>query len=528
MRIGKNFTLLCLFYVNISFGQQYIIKNRGNFFLYENRKIINSYIDLNSYYGNAFKINETMIELNKICSEIRNFTECDNYRNYFADELASILNNVYYFRGQNIRRKRSIGKWLMKLVAGNIAVSGISWSVRNEVETNNVNNIVSKRELLQVQNDSFHFQNEINRENILFDAKIRKYHELMHSLTLLKLDHREYTQKYKKILNGQTENGIFDVINYANFSLIISETNGILAPNQTLPKINNKDLFKLSDCIASINGSHIILTIKIPIIETSDSKLFEIIPIPTQNNGKTMILDMKPTFFSYGKSNEILLIPREIFNSCKIFNNITICNSTNRILLETPNECINTIVAKKTINCNHKVIANRNHLIRTGENAIYCYILNPIKMKISCDSGEKFFNLTHSMELKYDQNCNVFHIFNESYNVVSKSEIIITQPFLETDFSNYEHIFQNWTLNMSSTDNQQIIFLNTEEKIRNLSNNLNKNSTSSYNIIRTIAKPFDLIVNSINDFEKTILVFIILPICVYFTLYFACCVCRKK
>lgn len=235
----------------------------------------------------------------------------------------------------------------MRLIAGSLAVSGISYSVKNEMEANDENNIASKGEFLQVQNDSLHFQNAVNQEDMLFNAKIRKYHELMHSLTLLKLDHREYTHKYMKILSNQTENSILDIINYANLSLIISKSNNILAPKRTLPRLNNKNLFLLSDFIASINRSHIILTIKIPILETSNNKLFGIIPILTQNNGKTIILDMNPTLFSYGKSNEILIITREILNSCEHFNDITICNSMNRILLETPNECINTYLAKK-------------------------------------------------------------------------------------------------------------------------------------------------------------------------------------
>lgn len=75
-------------------------------------------------------------------------------------------------------------------------------------------------------------------------------------------------------------------------------------------------------------------------------------------------------------------------------------------------------------------------------------------MKIPCDSNDTISNLTHSMELKYNQGCNVFNFFNDSYNVVTQSEMVIIQPFLETDFSKYEHIFQNRTLNMSSINNQ--------------------------------------------------------------------------
>lgn len=224
----------------------------------------------------------------------------------------------------------------------------------------------------------------------------------------------------------------------------IKNTNNELLPNHTLPPLEINDLLNLSRILPSKNGTHIIVKVEVPIISKVDSVLSELIPLPFNKNGGTVIFNINSKLIIIDSKNNTKIMPRCIYDECEHFDNITVCNSMLVMNLENPTECIMSILSKKSINCAHKYISNQNYWIKLFETSAYCYILSPIKMKVACGDSYKIHNLTFSQELDYREECDIYQMISEmSYNSTTQTTIEIIRPYLKLNFSIYDSIYKN-------------------------------------------------------------------------------------
>lgn len=520
-----------LFMLNfaLAYGQQNIIKYRGKIFFFEDQKLFNYNLNLKPYFENVREMEKTLDKLDDVCRSLVT-TRCEKYAEHFRSEMPLIREDVRMLTSK--RRKRScltvvgaIARYAWKIVEKTIVVSGMSYMLSNVMEDEKpVIDSSTINKILDTQNTIIKHFNQTNHNNDMIDRKLLEYQELANALTNMKIDHMENTEKYKAILRNDIRSQIFGIIDVNDLLLKINKTNEEIKPNRTLPNVDIITMLDLSKMVSSKNTTHIKISIEIPVLSMEYKELNEIVPLPYNRGGKTVIQNMNSKLYFKGKNNETLIVPMDIFDKCMHLDNLTICNSVDLMLMEYPNECIQSILNKKTIKCEYKQIPNHNYWIQLSESSIYCFIVEPIQIKISCEDSEKIYNLTKSMEIDYE-GCNVYRMINEiQYNSTSQTTIEIIQPNLQMNLSIYDSIYGNWSYNLTEINQNQIILIKAVEQIQNMtmpSENKTKRGILM-KILKFLGAPFGFLQRLFSfDSVKTF--------CTVLTIVIVCfwCCCRR-
>lgn len=523
--------LFMLSFALASCGQQNIIKYRGKIFFFEDQKIFNFNLNLKPYFDNVLEMEKTIDKLDEVCKSIVT-TRCDKYAKHFRNEMPLIREDIKMINSTLKRKKRSwgavlgtIGKYGWKIMEKSIVVSGISFLLSNVMSGSEpVVDASTIKVILDNQNTIIKHFNQTNHNNDMIDRKMLEYQELANLLTNMKIDHIEDTDKFRAVLKNDIRSQIFKIIDVNDFLSKINATNEELKPNRTLPNVDIVTLLDLSKMISSKNLTHIKISVEVPILNMKTKDLNELIPLPYNRGEKTVIQNMNSKLYFTGDHNETLIIPNEIFEQCIHLENLTICNSVDLMLMEYPDECMQSILRKKTIKCENKQIQNHNYWIQTSESSIYCFIVEPVQIKISCEDSEKSYNLTKSMEIDYE-GCNVYKMVNEiQYNSTSQTTVEIIKPNMQMNLSIYDSIYGNWSYNLTNINQNQIILLKAVEQIQNVTIPLNQRGREGkfLKILRIIGSPLNFLSKmlSLDSIKSFVTVLTIVIVC------FWCC-CRR-
>lgn len=153
--------------------------------------------------------------------------------------------------------------------------------------------------------------------------------------------------------------------------------------------------------------------------------------------------------------------------------------------------------------------------MKTSKYSIYCYIINPVKIKITCDDSSKIYNLNESQELYIEENCDVVRMMsnmNLNSKAIATEDIIM--PFLNINLTTYDPINKNWTFNMSYIDKNDITSLKIK---RNLDKMESKTKESPIRkILGIIALPFKYLVEIIaGNFFEVGIIYLLPALCIY-------------
>lgn len=144
--------------------------------------------------------------------------------------------------------------------------------------------------------------------------------------------------------------------------------------------------------------------------------------------------------------NGTKIVPYDVLDNCKQYGNSTICKLIEKIEPKNGTNCITNIVQNKTEYCHTKNITNQNYLIELSEHHIFWYIVEPITLHISCEDEDMTYDLTKSTHIYLNESCDEFYATNEKPETIRKT-IQVKENELSANFSKYDEIYGNWTLN---------------------------------------------------------------------------------
>lgn len=313
-----------------------------------------------------------------------------------------------------------------------------------------------------------------------------------------------------RIFKNNYRQNFFFINDIRAFEQQLKEINSFLWPIAFLPTLNPHELLDLSSLSYTNNSTYISIHTKIPILSHKYTyPLHAYFPIPFMLNSSVRILKIKPNFYFMDNMNKTQIMMSNTLNGCKTITNHTICNSNVHESLIDMNECEISMIQRKNLSdqCKFTNLETRNYYMQLDPDNIFCFIVTPIKLRITCGYQERIFELKINREINFFSQCEFHKILNETrYNVVTFSSVETNQNSVKPNFSIYDEQTQNWT--------NDVKFLTTLiYKTRGVDRILNEQK--SYNIFNTIGHIPTRIWSSASSFFNSIFGIFYLSLCLY-------------
>lgn len=496
-----------------AYSQNHMLIEKGQLFFYQDKIILNYNINLNAYLENAKLLQNASNFLIEKC-EVLNHKNCQFFTNHLNQNIEIVEKDIKrIFLKAKSRPKRDMKNILTAVSPmhhipyvfyGMAATTKMAWEnqlaiakqhkvIQEQLNVTQSNMIVQNQLLADSHNKTKQLIDKINDMESI-NKNLEEFNNVLHVATISMAEHVRNTDKLIHICNDDINSNFFKIIDIDSFSKDIFKINSTLK-NLTLPMTEAYNLINFASIQSNINTTHAIITIKLPAIPKTPKMLFEFIPLPFKNeNNETFILYGNSKILIMNETN-VTILPS--FDKCSNIDNLTICNSIIEDTLEPIDECTYSIIKNITNKtCKFKEIISRNYIIRISNSLIYCFIINPLQIKIICNDYDKFYNLTHSKIIDLNNNCEVYKMMNEFFeNITSTNEVEIQNPFYIPEFQLYDPNSENWTVDFEIIDKGKIELIKLIKKVDSIRDNY-LNNTTKFNV-SSVSLSFGNITSSI-------------------------------
>lgn len=193
------------------------------------------------------------------------------------------------------------------------------------------------------------------------------------------------------------------------------------------------------------------------------------------------------------------------------------------------NDCVRSIISNEKPKCSYKPIENKTYWLKTSKLSIFCYIIEPLRLRIACNDKSMVYHLTESREIYFEMDCDIYQLINEiTYNATSHTTIEVHNDFSVPNLTYYDINLQNWNSNVSYIDTSRVIYLKAREKMANF-NTKQSEHIEFDTFLSLLGTPFETLLNMVHfNFFKIIMIYILLLLCVFMTLSCLCCLIRCR
>lgn len=406
-----------------SANQEVLIKDHGKIILYDDTWTLNFHLNLKAYVENAILLENSTIALINLCRDLPNESNCQFFIRNLREEAKDAQNDIERIK-QFTRSKRFAWGAIFKGIAREALVC---FGVIAATEIINENRMIEikeqineNRELVMNQLQITKMQNEIIADT---SNQVIKLHESIHKLnqttfntnklndllsvaTIAVTKHAKQTTKFINILNGDLRAQFFTVIDADSFKREITLINKKLFPKAKLPASNPQDLLDLSKISSMSNDTHITIIVKIPIITNKTFDFFEFIPIPFNSDTTLHILNSNAKYYLQTVDNKTKFIPLSALQRCNTVNKRTFCNSIISEELRDINSCMKSVLTNsQSLDCKYREILKQNYIMRLSVNSVFCFIIKPITIKITCNERSTIYELDKNTEIDFADQC---------------------------------------------------------------------------------------------------------------------------
>lgn len=218
--------LTCLTLISAAKADKFKLKERGNINFYNVRKPIHFEIDLISYYENTTVIANLTEQLQALCYDIYDMSECNTFDIGYKRDNETITNELRLIQSHvSNRKKRWIWsfvasglKTLGKYIIADLAISAVTWVAEEiilggnvDVKTIAVNAI---KDVLKIEKLFVNYANETRKYQEINEAKHKKYGEIRKALSSCKLEHRLSTNKIMYTIHDDVRMNFFKIFSY--------------------------------------------------------------------------------------------------------------------------------------------------------------------------------------------------------------------------------------------------------------------------------------------------------------------------
>lgn len=465
-----------------------IVKDIGKVSFFENVETIEYDLDLQPFFSNAQSIFNATEELVAICKNSTENNNCNHYINNIKHNLEEVRMNVNLIKSEERRKKRNFWASAARQffhVAKHVIPSTFFAAGAAAI----VSDTITDQKLLQAAKTRHNeIKKDLNNTLLLINVTAGALNETKKSLRSLKKEFKKsksfeeimdtiqlgLTQHYKNaeiftgILDGQIREQVFKFYNIENFTQQIQEINKRVFPDFALPSLNVFDLLKISSTYYTRNSTHIKVIVEIPILNRELSALKAYIPVPFLENNITKIFNTNAKFV-FVQNETLKMISREDLKLCLNINELTICNSLMTEIMDSVDPCIHSFFLGNHDECHDKAIEPHNYIIDTSGNSVYCFILKPFALKISCYDGDQILNLTESREIHFEDHCEIYKISrNIAYNASTYTAINITHNYIPPNLSVFSTNGENITDELFIVDRFEIELLQIYDRTKRM------------------------------------------------------------
>lgn len=260
---------------------------------------------------------------------------------------------------------------------------------------------------------------------------------------------------YNIYTNG-VKSTFFTIVNPGHFSETINNTK--LAPYLTYPTHDVHELLDMSETWYKQNETHLTFFVHVPLIYEIGAPVYKIIPIPFSDGKNVKMLNVNSIVY-LNISNSIRIVPLSDFDLCLLTNYKVICNSMITEKYTKPSQCINMLITSNDHgNCETKDLEPKNYIMQTSSTSLYCYIVKPIILKITCEDEMEIYRLGESTEISYRMNCNLYKLKNTEANHTSFNYRVIelNSPDLGPEFAYYDPNLNDWNENITEINRREL------------------------------------------------------------------------
>lgn len=526
--------------------QEALIKNHGKILFFDNTYTLSFHLNLKAYVSNAMVLENSTIKLLNLCHDLPPETNCDYFAQDLRDQAESIQREIKRIR-QFSRSKRFAWGVIFRGVAKEVLTLFGVIAITETLHASRMNElneqIEGNRQLVMAQLNISRIQNEIMADT---SKQVMKLHDSIQELNrsaiqvnafngLLNIahtaisNHKTETMKFVSILTGDLRSQFFDLIDSDSLQEEIITINNKLLPKAKLPATNPQDLLDLSKLSSSSNMTHITILVKTPIISNKTYNFFEYIPIPIKTDTTVHILNSNAKYFLQTESNKTKYIPLSSLIKCNTINRRTFCNSIIEEELHDANSCMLSIIANSSNKaCDYREISFQNYIMRLSANTIFCFIIKPISIRISCNEKSSIFDLKNNTEINFASHCDLHKISNEfHYDSETFSSVEINYPLIQPNFSVYDTKYEVWSSNISIINRNGIKMLNLNNEIEIIESKITSSDKNEAGFFVSLAQFGCSIFNFISNVFFTsyflkICIYVVPPVIVYVSIYILC------
>lgn len=465
-RTIKYCLILCAiaFSMQICYGTNVITKDIGTVSFYERDWTIQFNLNLKSYVENALILRNTTNKLMDICATLQNEQNCKYFRK--AIEINTDIVTRELTRITKHRRAKR-GFWIIAAQAAitQLIVAVGTIAVVEVVHKDRVDELEAKAEFLEAKiarqhriqvlqngmietlsNDTMTYQiNSAVLNKTAYDRN--KFIDLVNIATQSMIKHNMDTAKFINIIRGDFRSNFFNIVDLDEFMDKMKSANESLGTNGYLPTSNPFDALDVSELTYFINDTHITIHTKLLILIHKPIILSEYIPIPIKLNNELFILNSDAKFYFLDQKNITKAISTQYFADCKSIDNHIICNSLILEMAHNLDDCMHVIIHREQENqCTYRQIDYHNYLIRLEPQVVYCAIVHPIKLRITCGENTKEYDLKSDEKINFSDQCDIYSISNDfRYDGETMSQTEINTPLHKPNFSVYDLTNNTWS-----------------------------------------------------------------------------------
>lgn len=477
------FTMFC---ISISCNEpRKIIQKVGSLYFTEAQWEIQFELNTTEYVATGDILNEYIDKLGEICKQI-NRTTCDTFSKNAGKFKSNVKRDMVNI-GELLRVKRFLfggGYMIVSLLEMVDSSFKSSSELKRELQLSLKTFEKSVNASIQLTKQFNVTINEIegalikmgDSHNKLND-KVELYKtmdEILHSISWLMLNHGRVRQEILQLFSGNTKGQIFSIINFEKFMQILSSVNETLNDGQMLPTINFGNLEFIKSDMKRKNDTHLVLSVRIPILNKKPYDIYEIIPIPFKIENNYFIFNISTTRVIQNKKGLSKILTNEASKYCISAQNITVCNTLIDLIVEPISNCTNALFYNGSDrDCILKPIKAQNYIVQINKDELYFSIKDAIKLRMVCTGNEEIINITSSRKIKISDTC-VAYKYTQGLNITNDMISFLNEDkhYLHPNmfiFSNVTKIWKNENAILTKFDIQNIQLTNT---LKNISKDL--------------------------------------------------------
>lgn len=440
-----------------------VTKDFGQIVFYENTDTIQYDYSLKGYYENANVIFESFSKLNYICKNMTDQDDCKYYIGNKENDLKMVKKNVNFIKSKH-RQKRfwtacilGTAKAAKVILPASVLTMGASavfteyrihqeklYYAKKQAEASKTELEIEQKELevaKKALNDTKRALEILKEEN----KKRDEYEKLKDIIQSTLTRHISDSEIIINVLNGNVKDYLFKMVDIRDFANSIKLINESLEANYSLPNVGLFDLLEFSTVYHAKNDTHVQILINIPILNPDKSNLSGFIPLPFKQRNSVFVMDSKSEFL-FMLNNTLKMIPREYLNHCKRVKSLTICSSIVQEFIEEPELCVKEYFKNDTNDCIYKRIISQNYFVDTSDFSVYCFIVKPIVLRISCAKTSEILNIDTSQEIFFEKHCELFKMTNKTIlKTNSYTAMEIENKYVRPNLSTFDTNTNDWT-----------------------------------------------------------------------------------